>query len=174
MPAASGETFAVENPAREETIAHVARGGAEDIDRAVKAARRAFDEGSWRRSNPSERGKLLWRIADRIEEHGEEFAQLESLDNGKPLAVARAADVALTVDHFRYYAGWATKIEGETIPINGAERGDLPRLHAARAGGRGGPDHPLELPAADGGVEARGGAGLRQLRGAQAGRADAR
>ena len=121
VPAASGETFAVENPAREDTIAHVARGGAEDIDRAVKAARRAFDEGRWRRSNPSERGKLLWRLADLIEEHGEEFAQLESLDNGKPLVVARAADVALTVDHFRYYAGWATKIEGETIPINGPD-----------------------------------------------------
>ncbi|MDH3214171.1 MAG: aldehyde dehydrogenase family protein, partial [Myxococcales bacterium] len=119
VPAASGETFAVENPAREETIARVARGGAEDIDRAVKAARRAFEEGPWRRANPSERGRLLWRIADRIEAHGEEFAQLESLDNGKPLVVARAADVALTADHFRYYAGWATKIEGETIPING-------------------------------------------------------
>jgi phenylacetaldehyde dehydrogenase len=67
---------------------------------------------------PSERGRALWKLADLIEAHGEEFAQLESLDNGKPLAVARAADVALTVDHFRYYAGWSTKIEGETIPIN--------------------------------------------------------
>jgi phenylacetaldehyde dehydrogenase len=96
----------------------VARGAAEDINRAVRAARRAFDEGAWRRTNPAERGKLLWRLADLIERHTEEFAQLESLDNGKPLSVARAADVALTVDHFRYYAGWATKIEGETIPIN--------------------------------------------------------
>jgi phenylacetaldehyde dehydrogenase len=118
VPAASGQTFAVENPAREETISHVARGAAEDVNRAVRAARRAFDEGPWRRTNPAERGKLLWRLADLIERHTEEFAQLESLDNGKPLTVARAADVALTVDHFRYYAGWATKIEGETIPIN--------------------------------------------------------
>jgi phenylacetaldehyde dehydrogenase len=118
VPAASGQTFAVENPAREETISHVARGAAEDVNRAVRAARRAFDEGAWRRTNPAERGKLLWRLADLIERHTEEFAQLESLDNGKPLTVARAADVALTVDHFRYYAGWATKIEGETIPIN--------------------------------------------------------
>jgi phenylacetaldehyde dehydrogenase len=117
VPAAAGETFAVENPATEEVIAHVARGRAEDVNRAVAAARRAF-EGPWRRTRPSERGKLLWALADRIEGHAEEFAQLESLDNGKPLAVARAADVALTVDHFRYYAGWATKIEGETIPIN--------------------------------------------------------
>ena len=118
VAAASGQTFAVENPAREETISHVARGAAEDVNRAVRAARRAFDEGPWRRTNPAERTKLLWRLADLIERHTEEFAQLESLDNGKPLAVARAADVALTVDHFRYYAGWATKIEGETIPIN--------------------------------------------------------
>ncbi|HKJ23705.1 MAG TPA: aldehyde dehydrogenase family protein [Myxococcota bacterium] len=118
VPAADGETFAVDDPAREEVIAHVARGRARDIDAAVAAARRAFEEGPWRRLNPSERGRLLWSLADRIEALGEEFAQLESLDNGKPLTVARAADVALTVDHFRYYAGWATKIEGETIPIN--------------------------------------------------------
>jgi len=118
QPSASGETFPVEDPATEEVIAHAAKGGAEDVDRAVRAARRAFEEGPWRRMNPSVRGRLLWRIADLIEEHGEELAQLESLDNGKPLTIARAADVALTVDHFRYYAGWATKIEGETIPIN--------------------------------------------------------
>ena len=117
LPAASGESFAVENPARESVIAHVARGGSEDIDRAVRAARAAFEEGAWRRITPSERGKLIWKLADLIEARTEEFAQLETLDNGKPLAVARAADVALTVDHFRYYAGWATKIEGETIPI---------------------------------------------------------
>jgi phenylacetaldehyde dehydrogenase len=118
VPAASGESFAVENPACEQRIAEVARGGPEDIDRAVAAARHAFEEGPWSRINPSERGRLLWSLADQIERHTEEFAQLESLDNGKPLGIARAADVALTVDHFRYYAGWATKIEGETIPIN--------------------------------------------------------
>jgi len=117
-PAAAGQTFAVEDPACEETLAQVARGRAEDVDRAVAAARRAFEEGPWRRMNPSERGRLLWALADAIEACGEELAQLESLDNGKPLTVARAADVALTVDHFRYYAGWATKVEGETIPIN--------------------------------------------------------
>jgi phenylacetaldehyde dehydrogenase len=118
VPAAAGESFSVENPASEEVIASVARGRAEDVNRAVAAARHAFEVGPWRRANPSERGRLLWALADAIERHAEEFAQLESLDNGKPLAVARAADVALTVDHFRYYAGWATKIEGETIPIN--------------------------------------------------------
>ena len=118
VPAASGESFAVENPATEETLCRVPRGAAEDIGRAVRAARRAFEEGPWRRMPPSERGRLLWRLADRIEEHADELALLESLDNGKPLTVARAADLPLTVDHFRYYAGWATKVEGETIPIN--------------------------------------------------------
>jgi phenylacetaldehyde dehydrogenase len=117
-PAADGETFAVENPAREDTLAQVARGRPRDVDRAVDTARRAFEEGPWRRMNPSERGRLLWALADAVEARADAFAQLESLDNGKPLTVARAADVALTVDHFRYYAGWATKIEGETIPIN--------------------------------------------------------
>jgi phenylacetaldehyde dehydrogenase len=116
--AQKGETFATENPATEETLAHVAKGTAADVDLAVAAARRAFDEGPWSRISPSERGKLLWKFADAIEERSEEFAQLESLDNGKPLTVARVADVALTVDHFRYYAGWATKIHGETIPIS--------------------------------------------------------
>lgn len=121
QPAASGETFSVENPAQENTIANVARGDGEDVKRAVAAARRAFEDSAWRRMNPSARGQLLWRLADRIEAQAEEFAQLESLDNGKPLAVALAADVALTVDHFRYYAGWATKVEGETIPINSGD-----------------------------------------------------
>ncbi len=118
VPAAAGETFEVENPARESVIAHVARGRAVDIDRAVEAARRAFDAGPWRQVTPSERGKLIWKLADLMEEHTEDLAQLECLDNGKPLAVARAADVALAIDHFRYYAGWATKIEGETIPVS--------------------------------------------------------
>ncbi|MEE2677425.1 MAG: aldehyde dehydrogenase family protein [Myxococcota bacterium] len=118
VPAASGETFPVENPSRENTLAHVAKGAAADVNAAVKAARHALEEGPWRRTNPSERSQLLWRLAELVERHTEEFAQLESLDNGKPLVTARAADVALTVDHFRYYAGWATKIEGETIPIN--------------------------------------------------------
>jgi len=121
VPAASGESFAVENPASEQRIAEVARGGSEDVDRAVAAARAALEGSAWARMNPSQRGQLLWRLAEAIEAHGDEFAQLESLDNGKPLAVARAADVALTVDHFRYYAGWATKIEGESIPINSSD-----------------------------------------------------
>jgi len=120
-PAHSGAQFEVENPAQEKQIARVAQSGSEDIDLAVAAARRALEGRDWARMNPSQRGQLLWRLADAIEARTEEFAQLESLDNGKPLSVARAADVALTVDHFRYYAGWATKIEGETIPINSGD-----------------------------------------------------
>ncbi len=119
VDAASGKTFPVYNPATGEVMAHVAEGDKEDIDRAVRAARRAFESGPWRKMSPSQRGQLIYRLADLIEQHADEFAQLESLDNGKPLTVARAADVPLTIDHFRYMSGWATKIEGNTIPIPG-------------------------------------------------------
>jgi phenylacetaldehyde dehydrogenase len=116
--AASGKTFDTPNPATGETLARVAEGDAEDIDRAVRAARKAFDDGPWTRMTPSERGRIIWRIGDLILEHADEFAQLESLDNGKPFAVARAADVPLAADMFHYMAGWATKIEGNTINIS--------------------------------------------------------
>src|SRR5499426_2102929 len=118
VEAASGKTFPVYDPATEEVIAQVAEGDAEDIARAVLAARRAFDTGPWRKVTPSERGRMLWRLADLLEAHLEAFAQLEALDNGKPLKIARVADVPLAVDMFRYMAGWATKIEGHTIPIS--------------------------------------------------------
>ncbi len=116
--AASGETFATPNPATGEVLATVASGGAEDIDRAVRAARAAFDDGPWSRLTASQRGRIVWRIGDLILDHLEEFAQLESLDNGKPLGVARAADVPLAADLFHYMAGWATKIEGNTINLS--------------------------------------------------------
>ena len=115
---AGGETFAVYNPATGEKIAQCAAGNAEDIDRAVKAARAAFDTGPWTKMTASERGRLMWKLADLMEAHGDELAELETLDNGKPLAVAKVADVALAVDMFRYMAGWTTKIEGVTIPIS--------------------------------------------------------
>ncbi len=118
VEAASGKTFPVYNPATGEVMAQVAEGDREDIDRAVKAARQAFDSGVWTDMTASERGRLIWKLGDLIEQHLEEFAQLESLDNGKPLAVARVADVPLAVDLFRYMAGWATKIEGNTIPFS--------------------------------------------------------
>ncbi len=116
--AASGKTFETPNPATGETLANIAEGDAEDINRAVRAARRAFDDGPWGRMTPSERGRIIWRIGDLILEHADELAQLESLDNGKPVAVARGADVPLAADLFHYMAGWATKIEGNTINIS--------------------------------------------------------
>jgi phenylacetaldehyde dehydrogenase len=116
--AASGKTFETPNPATGATLANVAEGDAEDIDRAVRAARAAFDEGPWGRITPSERGRIIWRIGDLILEHAEELAQLESLDNGKPYAVALGADVPLAADLFHYMAGWATKIEGNSINIS--------------------------------------------------------
>jgi phenylacetaldehyde dehydrogenase len=118
VEAASGKTFATYNPATGEVLANVAEGDREDIDRAVKAARAAFESGPWSRISPAARGKMIWKLADLIEKYQEEFAQLESLDNGKPLSVARVADVPLTIEHMRYYAGWATKIEGNTIPLS--------------------------------------------------------
>jgi len=116
--AASGKTFPTYNPATGEVLAQVAEGDRADIDAAVKAARRAFDSGPWSKMTPAERGKLIWKLADLLESHVEEFATLETLDNGKPLTIARVADVPLAVDLFRYMAGWATKLEGTTIPIS--------------------------------------------------------
>lgn len=118
LDAASGKTFATYNPATGDILAQVAEGDRPDVQQAVKAARTAFEHGPWRKLTASERGKLIWKLADLLESHTEEFAQLESLDNGKPVSVARAADVPLAVDLFRYMAGWATKIEGNTIPIS--------------------------------------------------------
>jgi phenylacetaldehyde dehydrogenase len=118
VEAASGKTFATYNPATGEVLARVAEGDREDIDRAVKAARAAFETGRWSQLTASERGRLIWKLADLLEENLEEFAELESLDNGKPQKIARAADVPLAVDLLRYMAGWATKIEGNTIPIS--------------------------------------------------------
>src|SRR5690242_17293570 len=118
VEAASGKTFPTYNPATGEVLAHVAEGDREDIERAVKAARAAFDTGPWSKMSPSERGRLIWKLGDLLEQNLEEFAELEMLDNGKPLKVARVADVPLAVDLFRYMAGWATKIEGNTIPIS--------------------------------------------------------
>jgi phenylacetaldehyde dehydrogenase len=118
VTAKSGKTFPTYDPSTGEVLAKVAEGDKADIDDAVKAARAAFDNGPWRKMTASERGKLMWKLADLLEKNLEEFAQLESLDNGKPVGVARAADVPLAADLFRYMAGWATKIEGNTIPLS--------------------------------------------------------
>lgn len=174
LEAASGKTFPTYNPATGEVLAQVAEGNSADVDSAVTAARKAFESGPWRTLTASERGRLIWKLADLLESHLEEFAQLESLDNGKPIGVARAADVPLAVDHFRYMAGWATKIEGNTIPIS------VPYTPGARylsytlrePVGVVGPDHPMEFPAAYGGLETRTSVGRRLHHRPEACRAD--
>ena len=119
VEAASGKTFPTINPATGEEICRVAEADAEDVNRAVRAARDAFERGPWRRMNASERGRLLNKLADLIEKNSEELAQLESLDNGKPYQVALAADLPLTIACYRYYAGWSDKLQGRTIPVSG-------------------------------------------------------
>jgi aldehyde dehydrogenase (NAD+) len=119
VASASGKTFPTINPATGEEICQVAEADAADVDVAVRAARAAFEHGPWRKMAASERGRLLNRLADLIEAHAEQLAQLESLDNGKPVSVAKAVDVAATVGCYRYFAGWADKVQGKTIPIDG-------------------------------------------------------
>ena len=122
VPAASGRTFETLDPATGTVLTTVAQADAVDVDRAVAAARAAFEPGSpWRRTTPRQRARLLWRTAELIDAHAEELAQLETLDNGKPLASA-AGDVAVAAELFRYFAGWATKIEGTTIPMSTEDR----------------------------------------------------
>jgi aldehyde dehydrogenase (NAD+) len=115
----SGKTFATINPATEEVIADVAEGDAADVDLAVKAARHAFESGPWRKTDARDRGRLINRLADLIEQHLDELAELETLDNGKPIRESKNADLPLVIDCLRYYAGWADKIHGQTIPIRG-------------------------------------------------------
>src|SRR5271155_5067894 len=115
----SGRTFATVNPSTGEEICQVAEADAADVDKAVQAARAAVEHGPWRKMAASERGRLLNRLADLIEQNADELARLESLDNGKPFVIAKAVDVAATVGCFRYFAGWADKIHGKTIPIDG-------------------------------------------------------
>jgi aldehyde dehydrogenase (NAD+) len=115
----SGKTFETINPATEEVITQVAEGDAADIDLAVKAARKAFESGPWRTMDARDRGRLLNKLADLIESHSDELAELETLDNGKPISESRQADLPLVIDCFRYYAGWADKIHGQTIPVRG-------------------------------------------------------
>lgn len=119
IPAKSGKTFETRNPATEEVIADVAEGDAADIDAAVAAARKALEQGPWSKMDARDRGRLMFKLADLIEEEADELAALESLDNGKPVRDARAADVPLTIDALRYYAGYADKIHGQTIPVRG-------------------------------------------------------
>jgi phenylacetaldehyde dehydrogenase len=116
--ASTGRTFHTFDPATGDVLASVAEGEAPDIDAAVRAARQAFQKSPWRTMTSSDRGRIIWKLGDLILENLDQLAELESLDNGKPLAVARAADVPLAADLFHYMAGWTTKLEGSTIPIS--------------------------------------------------------
>lgn len=115
----SGKTFATTNPATGERICLVDEAGKEDVDIAVRAAREAFEHGEWSRMSGTDRGRLLNRLADLIEENADDLARLEALDNGKPYHEARTADLPLAIATYRYYAGWADKIHGKTIPAIG-------------------------------------------------------
>lgn len=115
--ASDGKSFDTINPATGEVLTQIAAGTKEDVDRAVRAARQAFDDpaGAWQKMTASDRGKLLWKLADAIEANIEELAELETLDNGKPIFESRYVDLPFVAEIYRYYAGWATKIHGETI-----------------------------------------------------------
>ncbi len=117
--ALSGKTFPVINPATEEVVAYVAEGDKADVDMAVAAARKALVSGPWARCSARERGRVLYKIADVLESHRQELAELESINNGKPISETANVDLPLSIETFRYYGGLADKIQGETIPVNG-------------------------------------------------------
>jgi acyl-CoA reductase-like NAD-dependent aldehyde dehydrogenase len=117
VDAKSGATYKTINPATEEVLTEVAEGGAEDIDAAARAARRAFESGPWAKMSASDRGRILWKIGDLLEANVQEIGRVETLDQGKTITESTRVDVPLAADCFRYFAGWATKIEGETIPV---------------------------------------------------------
>ena len=114
----SGKTFTTPNPATGETLAEVAEADKADIDKAIAAARRAF-EGKWAKLSARDRGRLLYKLSQLIEQHAEELAAIETADNGKPIKESLYVDLPQVVENFEYFAGWATKIEGETIPVPG-------------------------------------------------------
>jgi phenylacetaldehyde dehydrogenase len=119
VDAAQGQTFEVRDPSSDQVIAHAALGERADIDRAVAAARRAFEGSAWSRMKPVDRERLLHRLADLIEAHADELAELEAIDNGKSVLMARHVDLKHAIEVWRYMAGWPTKLEGQTLPISG-------------------------------------------------------
>ena len=118
VDAESGKTFKTPNPATGETFAEVAEADKADVDKAVAAARKAF-EGKWSKMSARDRGRLLYKLSQLIEEHAGELAALETNDNGKPIKESTYIDLPGVVENFEYFAGWSTKIEGETIPVPG-------------------------------------------------------
>lgn len=119
VDSASGKSFPTINPATGEVITQVAEGDERDVDAAVQAARKAYESAPWAEMSASDRGKILWKIGDLIDKYNEELGTLETLDNGKPIFESRHVDMPMVAEVFRYYAGWATKIHGETVPVRG-------------------------------------------------------
>jgi len=155
VAASSGKSFATHDPANGRYLADLPEGTVADVDAAVEAARRAFESSAWRAMTPALRGRMLWRIAEAIDAHADELAELETLDQGKPLKTARFAEIPAAAEQFRFYAGFATKIL-DCLPAGG--QADL-RVHHARTGGCGCGNHPLEFATRDGGHEIGTGAG---------------
>lgn len=116
---AEGKTFSTSNPATEETIATLQEANESDVDMAVRSARSAVEEGAWSKISPADRGKLLFKMADLIEEKIDEFSEIETADCGKPLWQTKGIEIPLVASTFRYFAGWTTKIVGETLPVHG-------------------------------------------------------
>ena len=135
VPSADGSTFESLDPGTGRAIATVAQGGPADVDRAVAAARAAFD-GEWSQVSARDRGLLIGRLADLVEEHADELAQIESLDNGKPATMAKIVDVASTADHLRYFAGWPTKLVGEVVPVRQPDMHCYTRLEPVGVAGQ--------------------------------------
>jgi acyl-CoA reductase-like NAD-dependent aldehyde dehydrogenase len=119
LDAAEGKTYPTVNPATGETLTLIAEAGPRDADAAVQAARKAFESGPWPEMSAADRSRILWRLGDLIEQHADELATLETLDNGKPIFESHYVDMPMAAEVFRYYAGWATKIHGETVPVKG-------------------------------------------------------
>ncbi|HWG58558.1 MAG TPA: betaine-aldehyde dehydrogenase [Candidatus Acidoferrales bacterium] len=119
VEATSGDSFPSINPATGEVLAHLAEAADHDADAAVRAARQAFQSGPWAEMSAADRAKILWKIGDLVDKHNEELGTLETLDNGKPIFESRQVDIPMVAEVFRYYAGWATKIHGETLPVRG-------------------------------------------------------
>ena len=162
-----GQYFQNITPITGKTVCEVARSTAEDVEKALDAAHKAATK--WNRSAAAERALILNRIADRMEQNLDLLALAETLDNGKPIRETRAADIPLAIDHFRYFAGCIRAQEGSLSELDH----DTIAYHFHEPLGVVGQIIPVELPAADGGVEAGAGRRRGQLRGAQARRADA-
>ena len=158
-PAVSGDYFDVENPATGETVARMANAGEQDVAEAVTSAERAFKHGPWSAMPDSERGKILWRMADIVEERRMELGRMESISNGRPISET-SSQMLVVASYFRYFAGFCDKIQGSTVP----DRPGSPQLHGAGPPGCGRAAYPLEPPADDCLQEAGPGPG-RRLRG---------